>query len=114
MECKVSLPINLYVRIKCRNRYIVECKVAEHDISLASYVVEIDTLWNVKTISPITEHIGSRVEIDTLWNVKLGTIRIAGRMIHVEIDTLWNVKILAVPQRSEPSSVEIDTLWNVK
>ena len=54
----------------CRNRYIVECKVATRLFVSTACMVEIDTLWNVKTINRRENRMAGTVEIDTLWNVK--------------------------------------------
>ena len=56
----------------------------------------------------------SSVEIDTLWNVKSMPGPSDWSSVIVEIDTLWNVKQLCSPTRQKIQTVEIDTLWNVK
>ena len=70
----------------------MECKVGTSFATIALKSVEIDTLWNVKSILHPLWGWQYTVEIDTLWNVKHITNGGASVSMWVEIDTLWNVK----------------------
>ena len=49
VECKGIYHILAHIRQIRRNRYIVECKDRQAERIHALELVEIDTLWNVKT-----------------------------------------------------------------
>ncbi len=72
VECKVLHRCCTGTDRAGRNRYIVECKVDIEPIRILFSLVEIDTLWNVKTEPKEPEGSEDEVEIDTLWNVKYG------------------------------------------
>ena len=48
----------------------MECKVTFSEIDDNGNMVEIDTLWNVKSTHAHDIGLWDSVEIDTLWNVK--------------------------------------------
>ena len=76
--------------------------------------VLIETLWNVKKITPASKNFGDLVLIETLWNVKTGRavdiMEIASGINRNIVEC--KVKKKQSAQLSEP--VLIETLWNVK
>ncbi len=119
----------------CRNRYIVECKVASVLIHQIGALVEIDTLWNVKHNYEHVRFIDGDVEIDTLWNVKIEAkvvfVNGVGRNRYIveckesiapmlasaracRNRYIVECKVPCLLSSEQGSVVEIDTLWNVK
>ena len=58
-----------------------------------SFIVLIETLWNVKILATIRDTISEMVLIETLWNVKVPSPLSGASVCLVLIETLWNVKI---------------------
>ena len=115
----------------------MECKGQFLQELVATLLVLIETLWNVKEyLMPFfLQYV--YVLIETLWNVKQHHLRQSIFNVRVLIETLWNVKdnrftnlrakdscfnrniveckgTLRASVRRCPRRVLIETLWNVK
>ena len=114
LECKVVNDADVITCELCINRNILECKEEWTDRNILTFLVLIETYWNVKLISTqvfpmILNGINRNileckviricdafwqdiVLIETYWNVKAGISTFSVVRRTVLIETYWNVK----------------------
>ena len=96
------------------NRNILECKEIFVDIRISTFMVLIETYWNVKEDVQLFLKRLRKVLIETYWNVKIEYNKMIMRTMSVLIETYWNVKVLVTRKRIFQKDVLIETYWNVK
>ena len=113
MECKAAEGYGGIYLGDGFNRNIVECKDSIALTVKKDGVVLIETLWNVKLISPSILNAASRFNRNIVECKDSLTMHWLF-LIAVLIETLWNVKTMSLAVQHGLYTVLIETLWNVK
>ena len=94
VECEYIKRINTRTGSESFNRYMVECEYRKLTSYGFTYIVLIDTWWNVNSSSVFQNFYAGEVLIDTWWNVNVSKPVRYYTFDVVLIDTWWNVNII--------------------